>query len=340
MQIDVFTLLPHAFSWLTEQRPLAAVLGSELELQLLNYRDFTPLSGGQVDDEPYGGGAGMVLRVDVVYAALEAVYGAERDRRVIAFSRRGASSTRSWSTSLRARELTLLSARFGGSTSGSSSTRRRTSSIQALRPLRRRAAGHGRPRRRRPTAAGAIREESAAVELLGRPRGRPGVPAHPAGRVPRVARPGRPSVRESRAHRALASERSRGRSVCEGAARPHHGSLPAPWDTVVDWVLTITIAVAAVLAIKAWVVNPYRIPSSSMEPTLHCAAPEIGCQAGSSDRVLANRFIYRFRDPERGDIVVFDVPERALERCGALGTFVEAWPFQATRSASRVVCCG
>ena len=40
-----------------------------------NYRDFTPLTGGQVDDEPYGGGAGMVLRVDVVYAALEAVYG-------------------------------------------------------------------------------------------------------------------------------------------------------------------------------------------------------------------------------------------------------------------------
>jgi signal peptidase I len=101
------------------------------------------------------------------------------------------------------------------------------------------------------------------------------------------------------------------------------GSLPAPWDTVVDWVLTITIAVAAVLAIKAWVVNPYRIPSSSMEPTLHCAAPEVGCQADSSDRVLANRFIYRFRDPERGDIVVFEVPERALEMCGASGTFVK-----------------
>jgi signal peptidase I len=101
------------------------------------------------------------------------------------------------------------------------------------------------------------------------------------------------------------------------------GTLPAPWDTVVDWVLTITIAVAAVLAIKAWVVNPYRIPSSSMEPTLHCATPEDGCQASASDRVLANRFIYRFRDPERGDIVVFEVPERALERCGASGTFVK-----------------
>ena len=100
-------------------------------------------------------------------------------------------------------------------------------------------------------------------------------------------------------------------------------SLPSPWDTVADWVVTIVVAVAAVLAVKAWVVNPYRIPSSSMEPTLHCAAPGVGCQAESSDRVLANRFIYRFRDPERGDIVVFETPERTLERCGAGGTFVK-----------------
>lgn len=100
-------------------------------------------------------------------------------------------------------------------------------------------------------------------------------------------------------------------------------SLPAPWDTVVDWAITIAIAVAAVLAIKAWVVNPYRIPSSSMEPTLHCAKPEQGCQSGSSDRVLANRFIYRFRDPSRGDIVVFETPERAITVCGAGGTFVK-----------------
>jgi signal peptidase I len=100
-------------------------------------------------------------------------------------------------------------------------------------------------------------------------------------------------------------------------------ALPAPWDTIADWAITITIAVVAVLAIKAWVVNPYRIPSSSMEPTLHCASPEPGCQADSSDRVLANRFIYRFRDPERGDIVVFNTPESAVARCGAGGTFVK-----------------
>ena len=84
VRLDVFTQVPHAFAWMTEQRPLAAVLGTELELRLFNYRDTTPLRSGQVDDEPYGGGAGMVLRVDVVAAALEAVYGgaprAARDR--------------------------------------------------------------------------------------------------------------------------------------------------------------------------------------------------------------------------------------------------------------------
>ena len=75
MRIDVFTLVPHAYAWLTEQRPVATVLGGELELRLFNYRDSTPLRAGQVDDEPYGGGAGMVLRVDVVASALEAAYG-------------------------------------------------------------------------------------------------------------------------------------------------------------------------------------------------------------------------------------------------------------------------
>jgi signal peptidase I len=101
--------------------------------------------------------------------------------------------------------------------------------------------------------------------------------------------------------------------------------LPAPWPTVIDWVVTIVVAVGAVLAIKAWVVNPYRIPSSSMEPTLHCAAPGDGCVARFSDRVLANRFIYRFRDPDRGEIVVFETPPTA-DRCqnGAGGeTFVK-----------------
>jgi tRNA (guanine37-N1)-methyltransferase len=115
MQIDVFTLLPHAFSWLTEQRPLAAVLGDELELRFLNYRDFTPLAGGRVDDEPYGGGPGMVLRVDVVCSALDGVYGDPAGRRVIAFSPQGRPLDQALVEELAEEAgLTLLSARFEG----------------------------------------------------------------------------------------------------------------------------------------------------------------------------------------------------------------------------------
>jgi tRNA (guanine37-N1)-methyltransferase len=115
MQIDVFTLIPHAFAWLCEQRPLAAVLGTELELRLFNYRDTTPLRAGQVDDEPYGGGAGMVLRVDVVAAALDAVYGPDPDHRVIALTPQGRQLTQSVVEELAAEErLTILSARFEG----------------------------------------------------------------------------------------------------------------------------------------------------------------------------------------------------------------------------------
>jgi signal peptidase I len=99
--------------------------------------------------------------------------------------------------------------------------------------------------------------------------------------------------------------------------------VPQPWRTVVDWVVTIVGAIAIVLAIKAWIVNPYRIPSSSMEPTLHCAKPASGCVARFSDRVLANRFIYHFRNPKRGEIVVFKVPGLAKVRCGAGGVFVK-----------------
>jgi signal peptidase I len=99
--------------------------------------------------------------------------------------------------------------------------------------------------------------------------------------------------------------------------------LPHGWRVTIDWIVTIVGAIAIVLAIKAWVVNPYRIPSSSMEPTLHCAKNASGCEARFSDRVLANRFIYRFRDPKRGEIVVFETPPAARQRCGAGGTFVK-----------------
>jgi signal peptidase I len=99
--------------------------------------------------------------------------------------------------------------------------------------------------------------------------------------------------------------------------------LPHSTRVALDWILTIGGAVLIVLALKAWVVNPYRIPSSSMEPTLHCARPAPGCEARFSDRVLANRFIYHFRSPRRGEIIVFKTPPEAEVRCGAGGTFVK-----------------
>jgi tRNA (guanine37-N1)-methyltransferase len=115
MRIDVFTLVPHAFAWLTEQRPIAGILGGELELRLFNYRDTTPLRAGQVDDEPYGGGAGMVLRVDVVAAALDGVYEGAAEHRVIALTPQGRPLTQPVVEELAEEEtLTLLSARFEG----------------------------------------------------------------------------------------------------------------------------------------------------------------------------------------------------------------------------------
>ncbi len=115
--------------------------------------------------------------------------------------------------------------------------------------------------------------------------------------------------------------------------RPRHHSrnpvdrltrgLPNGLRITIDWVVTIVGAIAIVLLVKAYVINPYRIPSSSMEPTLHCAEPAAGCQARFSDRVLANRFLYHLRDPRRGEIIVFETPAAARVQCGAGGTFVK-----------------
>jgi signal peptidase I len=99
--------------------------------------------------------------------------------------------------------------------------------------------------------------------------------------------------------------------------------LPNPARIAIDWIVTLGIAVAVVLTVKVEVANPYRIPSASMEPTLRCARPASGCDASFSDRVIANRLAYRFHDPRRGDIVVFNAPARAAQRCTEGGTFVK-----------------
>ncbi len=104
--------------------------------------------------------------------------------------------------------------------------------------------------------------------------------------------------------------------------------LPRGLRVTIDWLVTILGAILIVLAIKQWVINPYRIPSSSMEPTLHCALPGEGCLAkgglfSGSDRVLACRICYEIGSPKRGDIVVFNTPPRALTACGTGGVYVK-----------------
>ncbi len=89
MRLDIFSLFPEAFDWFQSQRSVQNALGEGNELRLFNYRETTPLGAGQVDDAPYGGGAGMVLRVDVVDAALRAAYSNDEKPRVVLLSPTG-----------------------------------------------------------------------------------------------------------------------------------------------------------------------------------------------------------------------------------------------------------
>jgi len=94
LRLDVVTLFPDWFDWFSGQRHVANALAAGHELRMLDLREHTPLSGGQVDDTPFGGGAGMLLRVDVMDAALRTFYGVDpvdlrRERRVIALTPSG-----------------------------------------------------------------------------------------------------------------------------------------------------------------------------------------------------------------------------------------------------------
>jgi tRNA (guanine37-N1)-methyltransferase len=120
MEIDVFTLFPDAFAWFERQRHVSNAIALGHRLGYVNYRDHTPLSAGQVDDTPFGGGAGMVLRVDVVEAALRARYGIDpvelrAERRVIALAPSGRLLDDELVDELAAEDaLTLLSGRYEG----------------------------------------------------------------------------------------------------------------------------------------------------------------------------------------------------------------------------------
>ena len=116
MKIDVFTLFPDWFDWFLSQRHVRNSVEAGNELRLFNYRDTTPLSGGQVDDAPYGGGAGMVLRVDVVDAALQAAYADGREpSRVLVLAASGRQLDDELASDLASQpHVALLSGRYEG----------------------------------------------------------------------------------------------------------------------------------------------------------------------------------------------------------------------------------
>jgi tRNA (guanine37-N1)-methyltransferase len=121
LELDVFTLFPEAFSWLAGTRPLrnAAEAGS-LTLSVLDLRDWSIGGYRQVDNAPYGGGAGMLIRVDVVCAALEGRYDSPveqvlRDRRVAVLAPVGRQLTDAVAAELaQCQRLTLLCGRYEG----------------------------------------------------------------------------------------------------------------------------------------------------------------------------------------------------------------------------------
>jgi tRNA (guanine37-N1)-methyltransferase len=120
MEIDVFTLFPEWFGWFAAQRHVRNALAAGTSFQCVNFREHTQLSGGQVDDTPFGGGAGMVLRVDVMDSALRAHYGVDpvrlrEHRRVIALTPGGRTLDDGFVDELAAEPaLTLLCGRYEG----------------------------------------------------------------------------------------------------------------------------------------------------------------------------------------------------------------------------------
>ena len=362
MRVDVFTQVPHAFGWLTEQKPLATVLGTELELRLFNYRDTTPLRAGQVDDDPYGGGAGMVLRVDVVDAALVAAYGDDRPARVVALTPQGRQLDQALVEELAAQaDIAVLSSRFegfderivshlctdavsigpyvlsggelpamvlldaiarrlpGALADGSGELESFSSALDGgieyphyTRPAEYRGwdvprgAAVRRPRadRRLATGAESCQERSVSgIDERNPPSGmdpeaddtpttsteRPaafgGADDHGDGAPAGAGWPTTPAEIPLVDRTPIDEAGDRWSAAVPPPRRHRHSRnpvdrltrrLPDPLRVIVDWVVTIVGAVAIVLLVKAYVVNPYRIPSSSMEPTLHCAQPADG----------------------------------------------------------------
>jgi tRNA (guanine37-N1)-methyltransferase len=119
VRADVFTLFPHAFDWYLSQVHIRNAVELGHQFRLANYRDHTPLSHLQVDDTPYGGGAGMVLRIDVVCSALEAVFAGDASRvkearRVVELTPKGRQLDDALAAELAEQDLVLLCGRYEG----------------------------------------------------------------------------------------------------------------------------------------------------------------------------------------------------------------------------------
>ena len=93
--------------------------------------------------------------------------------------------------------------------------------------------------------------------------------------------------------------------------------------SVVEWVVTLAVAALVVLVVEVEVAQPFRVPTSSMEPTLHCARPGIGCSSRLNDRVIVAKIVYRFRNPRRYEIAVFHAPADAKKLCTEGGTYLK-----------------
>ena len=93
--------------------------------------------------------------------------------------------------------------------------------------------------------------------------------------------------------------------------------------TLIEWVVTLAVAGLFVLVFEVEIAQPFRVPTSSMEPTLHCAKPGSGCTGSLNDRVLVAKVVYRFRDPRRGEIAVFHAPAAARVACSEGGTYLK-----------------
>ena len=93
--------------------------------------------------------------------------------------------------------------------------------------------------------------------------------------------------------------------------------------TIIEWVLTLAVATVVVLAVEVEVAQPFRVPTSSMEPTLHCAKPGVGCTGKLNDRVIVAKIVYRWRSPARGEIAVFTAPAKAKRLCSEGGTYLK-----------------